>query len=81
MPTVYDRETGLAQGLAVPEADRDVFKKPIYFSVKESVFAIPVKNEEGEDIGEEIAREQDLYKFSVYNEDLFQGSDSKMLGH
>ena len=54
----------------VPEADRDVFKKPIYFSEKESVFAIPVKNEEGEDVGEKIAREQDLYKSSVYNEDL-----------
>ncbi len=73
-PTVYNRETGLAQGVAVPEADRDVFKKPIHLSVRKSVPGIPLINEDGEDVVEEVAREQDLYKFSVYNEDLFETS-------
>eukprot|EP00353_Schmidingerella_taraikaensis_P010902 CAMPEP_0185574696 /NCGR_PEP_ID=MMETSP0434-20130131/6097_1 /TAXON_ID=626734 ORGANISM="Favella taraikaensis, Strain Fe Narragansett Bay" /NCGR_SAMPLE_ID=MMETSP0434 /ASSEMBLY_ACC=CAM_ASM_000379 /LENGTH=74 /DNA_ID=CAMNT_0028191351 /DNA_START=1814 /DNA_END=2038 /DNA_ORIENTATION=+ len=52
-PMSYDRRTGLAQGLAVPEADRDVFKKPIHYSMKEAILAIPVKDENGEEIVED----------------------------
>ena len=42
-----DRRTGLADGLVVPEADRDVNKGPIYYIKKKSIDAIPVMNEDG----------------------------------
>ena len=52
MPMTYDRRTGMALGLIVPEADRDVFKKPIHYSIKEAIQAIPFKDENGEEIAE-----------------------------
>ena len=44
---VIDRRTGLADGLAVPEADREVNKNPIYYVKRKSISAIPVMNEDG----------------------------------
>ena len=49
----YDRRTGMASGEAVPEADRDVFKKPIHYSIKEAIQGIPFKDEDGNEIVED----------------------------
>ena len=43
----FDRRTGLADGLVVPEADRDANKDPIYYVKKNSIYAIPVMHEDG----------------------------------
>lgn len=48
-----DRETGLAQGVTVPEADRDKNSNPIYFVKKASIPGIPIVDSEGEEIVEE----------------------------
>ena len=50
MPMSYDRRTGMAAGLAVPEADRDVFKKPMHYIMKEAIQGIPFKDENGDEI-------------------------------
>ena len=52
-PMSYDRRSGMAQGEAVPEADRDTFKKPIHFSIKEAIEGIPFKDEDGNEIVED----------------------------
>ena len=44
-PVIYDRRTGLAEGHTVPEADREVFQKPLHFSMKIAVEGIPVQND------------------------------------
>lgn len=45
-----DRATGMADGHAIPEADRDVFKKPIHYRIKDAIQAIPFKDENGDEI-------------------------------
>ena len=42
-----DPRTGFAEGQAVPEADRDVNKDPIYHIKKMSIQGIPIVNEDG----------------------------------
>ena len=40
-------QRGFAEGQAVPEADRDVNKDPIYHIKKMSIHGIPIVNEDG----------------------------------
>lgn len=42
--------TGQADGVAVPEADREVNKKPIYFEKRKAIQAIPLIDEEGNEV-------------------------------
>jgi len=48
-----NRETGLAQGVAVPEADRDKNRDPIYFVKKTAIPGIPLIDSDGEEIVDE----------------------------
>ena len=45
-PMTYDRRTGLADGHTIPEADRDVYSKPLHFSMKNAVEGIPVQHDD-----------------------------------
>ena len=84
-PMTYDRRTGEAEGLAVPEADREVFKKPIHFRLKEAIQAIPYKDENGEAIDEQDSKfviagvvhdSTKIFKSSVYDPGLGDISSS-----
>ena len=47
---MIDRSTGMSQGVAVPEADRDKNKGPIYHQKKTAVEAIPIVDSEGNEM-------------------------------
>ena len=51
-PMTFNRETGVGEGLAVPEADREVNKKPIHYRIKEAIQAIPILDENGQAVDE-----------------------------
>lgn len=53
VPSVINRVTGLAQGVAVPEADRDKNLDPIYFVKKAAIPGIPLIDSNGEEIVDE----------------------------
>ena len=51
---VIDRHTGVGEGMAVPEADRDVNKQPIYYEKKKAIPAFPIVDEEGKEVEDEV---------------------------
>ena len=72
--TIVDRATGLGEGVAVPEADRDAHQTPIYNEKKIAIPAIPLVNEDGEEIVEsedDSKAARDHFKQSIYDNDLF----------
>ena len=71
--TIVDGATGLGEGMAVPEADRDVHVRPIYNDKKIAIPAIPLINEDGEEIVEsedDSKAAVDHFKQSIYDNDL-----------
>lgn len=80
----------MAAGLAVPEADRDVFKKPIHHSMKEAIQGIPYKDENGDEIVPDVDQvmagtcglvEQPYKSFvcPTYRQDIEMSSEQKMI--
>lgn len=70
-PDCQDHETGLALGLEVPEADRNVFKEPMSHLKRKSIPALPFKNENGEDVvDQEEEGDANRYRCSVYGNDV-----------
>lgn len=52
--------------MAVPEADRGVNKLPIYFEKKKAIAAIPVIDEDGEEVHLSRDENENHYKQSVF---------------
>lgn len=70
--TVVDRD-GLGEGVAVPEADRDLNARPIYHEKKLAIPAIPLIDEEGNEIvqSEEDSKiDSERFKQGVYDNEI-----------
>ena len=52
--------------MAVPEADRDVNKDPIYYQKKNAIFAIPLVDEEGNEVENESRARRNYFQSGVY---------------
>ena len=65
--------------MAVPEADRDAHKTPLYHDKKLAIPGIPLVDEDGADVieseDESKSRAADRFKQSVYDNNLFENSD------
>ena len=78
-PSFIDEHERMAEGIAVPEADRELNKAPIFKLKQSAIFAIPV--EDGDQSG--ATNNANVFKQSIYDHDELVGnldSAQKMTG-